>query len=327
MIRNLIRCPAYSLPKEDKQRYLMKSISDWIHTPDFVELVRLFGGDDVIDHVNRSDSDYIEWLHDFVKVWDYRRKQADGGERWNVCDDEFVSRHESDIFRIAKSMGLVDVTVPWQEPDFILPLGGARMTNFERPKMARYIMDKEQWRDKTVVALAGNRPISEIEHPYLATYAPGAATEFEAINKGMEAAFDLAPAYDEKVTDNDNINLKSCIRIYNDMYNGSKIYSVAAPSSEPDKRRANSYDTFVYFLESFNVRKGDKLLLVTSSVYVTFQLLKFMGLALEYGFEVDCIGADPVSSGTAMSKASNNLQEMKSTVDASYILLKSFESK
>lgn len=327
MNSNLIKCPAYSLSKKERQKHLIKSISEWVHIPEFTELVRLFGGEDVDCFKNKSDREYIEWLHDFVKVWDYRKKQAGGGERWNVYDDEFVSRHESDIFRAAEIMGLVNVTVPYREPDFILPLGGARMTNLERPKMARYIMDMEQWQGKTVVALAGNRPINEIEYPYLETYAPGAVTEFEAINKGMEAAFDLSPVYSERVTDNDNINLKSCIREYKDMYNGSKIYSVAAPSSEPDKRRANSYDTFVYFLQSFNVRKGDRLLLVTSSIYVTFQLLKFMELAFEYGFEVDCIGADTVSHGAAMSKASNYLQEMKSTVDASYTLLKSFGLK
>ena len=140
----------------------------------------------------------------------------------------------------------------------------------------------------------------------------------------MEIAFDLSPACDEKVTESDNINLRACIRAYRDKYKGSSVYSVAAPSSEPEKRRANSYDTFTYFMDTFNVKKGNKLLLVTSSIYVTFQLLKFMGLALEYGFEVDCIGADSVSTGPNLSKASNYLQEMKSTVDASYTLLKEF---
>ena len=79
------------------------------------------------------------------------------------------------------------------------------------------------------------------------------------------------------------------------------------------------------FLDHFNIADGKKLLLVTSCIYVPFQYLKFMGLAINGGFDVDCIGSDVVDSGS-LSKPSNYLQEIKGTIDAIYGLYHQFES-
>ena len=73
-------------------------------------------------------------------------------------------------------------------------------------------------------------------------------------------------------------------------------------------------------MKKFDVKKEDRILLVTSSIYVPFQLLLFMDLAIEYGFEVDCIGSDMVVQGNKLSKSSNYLQEIKSTIDVIYKL-------
>ena len=77
-------------------------------------------------------------------------------------------------------------------------------------------------------------------------------------------------------------------------------------------------DTFMFFLETFKIPKGTKILLITSCVYVPFQEMKFMKLAIDHGFEVDCIGSDIDYNGPGVLIAENYLQEVKATINAFY---------
>lgn len=133
-------------------------------------------------------------------------------------------------------------------------------------------------------------------------------------------------SYDELRNEEANVNLSSAVRKYSEKYCGNTIYSIAAPSSAPDVRRANSEDTFRFFLKHFDVQSGKKLLLITSCIYVPFQLLKFMDMAIDNGFEVDCVGAE-VADKCTFSKTSNYLQEIKAVIDAAYGLVQTFDKK
>ena len=63
-----------------------------------------------------------------------------------------------------------------------------------------------------------------------------------------------------------------------------RIHILSAPSSNPEKR-ANSMDTFKFFMERYKVEPGARILLVTSCIYVPFQLMKFTELALAKGMK------------------------------------------
>lgn len=316
---NYIICPDLNKRKDERISNLLNNTLAWSKSEYMIKLISTFGGN-VKEYISQ-DKTYIEWLYEFVNTWDYRKKQSNGGERWTVYDDNFVTENEILIMEAAESLGMISRLSPGFEPDYILPLGGARRTNLERPQMAKKIIDKNIWKNKEVIALAGMRPISEIEKPYIKEYAPGALTEYEAICKGLEMSFDIADdGFMEQTKTEGAINSQSIVRKYNRKYNGTTVFSLAAPSSEPDKRRANSYDTFMHFLDKFNVSKGSKILLVTSSIYVPFQLLKFMGLAIEHELMVDCIGTENMATTNNFSRPSNYLQEIKSTVDAIYSL-------
>lgn len=117
--------------------------------------------------------------------------------------------------------------------------------------------------------------------------------------------------------------------IYHKIRNANKdqeinIVALAAPSTEPS-RRANSRDTFEYFLDYYHIKKGDNLLLVTSQIYVPYQWLKFIDLALEGAFHVECVGYS-MCEKEAFAKPSNFLQEIKGTVNAIAILMKKYEN-
>ncbi len=310
-----LNLPSCRLSKQDRISGFLESVELYVNSKPLNSLVKLFGGE-----IGTSDfSQKIQYLNDFVSVWDYRKKLAnrnEKNERWNITDDEFAKKNADEIFEHCKELGMVMGSTPSQRPHVILPLGGARASNLDRPLYARNVIDGFGYNGIKVVALSGFRPIDEKERRSIDPYAPGAKTEFDAINRGLELAFDLKNDCFDRHFEHENLFLRGCIRQYDAQYNACSVYSVAAPSSSAD-RRANSRDTFLFFLKTFNVEKGDKLLLVTSQIYVSYQLLKFADLAIEREFDVDCVGyAMDISS--PLARSSNFLQEIKSTVNAMY---------
>ena len=56
---------------------------------------------------------------------------------------------------------------------------------------------------------------------------------------------------------------------------------------------------------------------MTSCIYVPFQILRFMDLAIEKGFYVDCVGMpNDDRQGTSFSRITNYCQETKAAINA-----------
>lgn len=311
-------CASSKYPRNERIKQLFKSIEDWINSDQLNQLITLFGGKIVANDFG----DRIEEVNKFVDVWDFRKILAEKqiiNERWNISDDEFVKANEEFIFQKAIELGLVNTHSVQFKPTHILPLGGARFSNLHRVELSKQIIDQNDLCSSTkVVALSGMRVINEKERSAIDTYAPYAKTEFDAINAGLESVFLLGSLFHDECSKHKNQNLNSCIREYTNTYRGINVSSVAAPSQSPD-RRANSRDTFEYFCSKYNIGAGSSLLLVTSQIYVPYQLLKFVDLAIEGGFDVECVGTQ-MNTTASISKASNYLQEIKGTINAIYSL-------
>lgn len=306
-------CPDCDKSVDGRRQELLNNISAWVNSEALRTMVSVFG----YEIPNCALKEKINWLNEFADEWDYRKKQSGEGERWNVTEDPIALANSDVILNCVRELGLVDIEYPLQMPDYILPLGGARLSNYARPAKAKDVIDKMNICDKTIVALSGTRPINDVERPFLEEYAPMALTEFEAMSKGLEKVFSLHEEdFSEEYNSNNNINLEWALRSYNERYCGNRVMSLAAPSSDPN-RRANSRDTFEFFLDKFHLTEGMKLLLVTSCIYVPFQLLRFMDLAIDRGFYVDCVGMpNDDKKGTAFSQISNYCQETKATINA-----------
>ncbi|MDP9795163.1 hypothetical protein J2S43_003675 [Catenuloplanes nepalensis] len=72
------------------------------------------------------------------------------------------------------------------------------------------------------------------------------------------------------------------------------VHVLAAPSSEPEKRRARTPDTYEFWARRFGARPGDRILVVTSPIYVPFQhcdAIRMLGLP--HGCAIDTVGFDP----------------------------------
>jgi len=305
-------CPPINLSKEQRIQNLFQQIRDWIYSSEISELISAFNGNAL---KTNNIIDYITWLDDFANIWDYRKKQASGGERWMISDDGIVTKNESLIKAAAEKLGMVRRDEANTVPDYILPLGGAFLANFSRPALSREVYDLFNEPAISIVALSGMRPLTKEEVKATCSMSPMAKTEFDVISTGIEQAFCISSIeFEEHRFHTVNINLQWVIRKYICKDAPSKIFSLAAPSSDP-ARRANSFDTFRFFMDRFNVSAGQKLLLVTTSIYVPFQFMRFMPFAIDNNLVVDCIGASN-SNPNSFNQASNYLQEIKGTINA-----------
>jgi hypothetical protein len=94
---------------------------------------------------------------------------------------------------------------------------------------------------------------------------------------------------------------------------------VAAPSSEPEKRRADTPDSYDFFAKHVaTLQGGERLLMVTTPIYVPAQHAAAVRmLALPYGVEVDTVGNEAgVIPGAPAQQftATKYLLEVRSTV-------------
>ncbi|MBR1931937.1 MAG: hypothetical protein IJ833_10800 [Lachnospiraceae bacterium] len=325
-----IKCPDSHLSQEERTKEIINTeFLGWVRSKPFRELLHLFlsEGEEAPEPANKE---YLFWLQSKVaENWDFRKRQREAktseGEaaRWLLRNTEFVEVHQEEIWDASRELGLIEVAPPiLHEADYILPLGGARMSNLRRPQLA-YRTAKMLSPQKGIVALSALRPIADSERAgYMDVYAPEAETEFDAISKGMELAFQLHMGYSDSSKDNENSNLCSVVRKYHTGDPGVPIYVVAAPSTDPD-RRANSGDCFAFFFRSFDVKSGDKLICCTSQIYCTYQQVKALPYAVRYNVEIDTIGypaylnvPDGGDGRKNYPEAVNCLQEIKATVDA-----------
>lgn len=111
------------------------------------------------------------------------------------------------------------------------------------------------------------------------------------INAGAEQVFQLEGKYIEEGYHHRNSNLDWALRKYMVGSGRAPVISLSGPSSDPDKRRANSSDTYKFFIQKKNVKPGTKLLLVTSQIYVPYQQIEAVRtLAEPYGLYIETVG-------------------------------------
>ncbi len=326
-------CPECGRSASERQEEILTQIDNWVSSDAMGELTEAFGGKKPSGNLKEK----ITGLNEFAEVWDYRKKAA-GAERWELTEDPELTEKKDLIMDCVTRLGLVSITEPAASPDYIVPLGGARRSNYARPLKAREVIDGFGLSGKKVVGLSSLRPINDIERPFVDAYAPGAKNEYEAMCAGIAKSFGLVREeasedvcshenmsrqrlFTEDFHNHENVNLRWAVTEFNEAYAGNRLSVLAAPSSDPG-RRANSRDTFEFLLEKMSIKPGDRLLLVTSCIYVPFQLLRFMDLAVERGFYVDCIGMENNdSTGTAFSHLANYCQETKAAVNAAKALV------
>ena len=263
----------------ETRKKLEEGIKQWLVSPELTEIVEAFGG----EYPDVDDTKYlVNWLLEFSEKWDYRQKQnttTDGRNvealRWAVNGSQISEEQQKAVFDGINMLGLKNVSIPrYDFYDYILVLGGARMACLYRTKYARELISKMEQAPQAVVLLSGMRPVSDTERNMTDLYAPTALTEFDLINAGAEQSFELSGEYEEIKYMNANMNKSWAIRIYLNLEYEFQLQSLCGPSSNPESRRANSADTFAFFVERQRMKSGSRVLMVTSQIYVPYQQME-----------------------------------------------------
>lgn len=322
----MMECYYFECGKDEHEtrEKVIKEIECWIMSPELIDIVQAFGG---IYPDTKNIKELVAWLLEFSDIWDYRRRQKNAqdvktGEaaRWMVNNDSITEEQKKIVFKGIDRLGLRGISDPLLNYyDYILALGGARMSCLFRPRFAKYLLERMEKAPKAVVLLSGMRPLSDTEREATDTYAPGAQTEFDLINAGGEKVFGLQHEYMEERYHNPNPNSSWAIRTYSISEYDFPVLSVSGPSLAPETRRANSADTFAFFAEKQQIQTGSRVLLVTSQIYVPYQQMEAIRTwAIPNNVYVETVGfpTEWNMNRQGMMKAANYLQEIRSTIQA-----------
>lgn len=328
--------PRFLLPSEDKTasiQAIKRKIRAWITSSWLADLVELFGG--TINAAGNLD-DLLQNLETFSDVWDFRRmarqagatpddalRKGMGAARWHTTGDGIPAAIQDHILLNAAQLGLIHALDPVsQYYDCILALGGARLSCKLRPLRAAEVMQSGV-KASMVGLLAAPRPIADTERDATDTYAPGAMSEFDAMLAGGQHAFgfDLHGFDEQRFEHPTNPHLSWIVRKYNAVLEATSVpvVVISAPSSDPERRRANSADTLAFFLDRQKIQRKARLLLVTSQIYVPYvQLEALRTVGIPRGIHVETIGfpGDRMPELQGLTSPHHYLQEMRSTIQA-----------
>jgi hypothetical protein len=321
MSKNLtLACPPVG---GDRIAIMKESIVRWLATPSLADLAVLFGGN-VPDGAGLKE--LSKWYLALSDAWDFRDRQKQAfdskvgeGARWLLSSDELTDEQKKKTLVAATDLGLRGNDGADREDfDYVWVLGGAKLSCLLRGRLAARTVQTAKSKPKAIVLLGSARPIGDAERKATNTYAPDAETEFDLFAAAAQKEFDAGDTFEEeRHNDAENPNSSWVVRKYG--VNGADLFVIAAPSSEPAKRRANSADTYEFFFDKFRASEGSSILVTTSQIYVPYQHLEAVRtVAIPHNVYLDTIGFVPEWGGElqGMNEPSNYLQEIRSTIQA-----------
>lgn len=299
--------------REERRIRVKKDILNWLTSASMVKLIELFGGD--VSYTDLSDIEVVKYLYSFSRDrWDFRKGRK---ERFEI-KEALNNKKNAMILQMVEELGICDGMANMDDivpPDYVLILGGARMSNFNRTLMSKRVVDV--YKEARVVALTAYRQLKDEEIPYVRNYSPSATTELEAINAAIEKIYNIRMSLLDSYIDANPFLNEALYGSANPMYD---IHTICASTSDAT-RRGNSLDTFMAFFKKFSTNSGENVLLVTSSIYLPYQLLKFAPLAIENDINVEIIGVDRDIQGNGKRNGILYLQEIQASIGEIYNLL------
>ncbi|WP_433311772.1 hypothetical protein [Micromonospora chersina] len=293
---------------------LTAGVRAWVDSPPMRALVGHFGGDWPAGDL----SAVLAGLDDFsARHWDFRG----GRERPDAREPAFDPATVGLVLDAAAALGLVRA-VPPTLPRYahLLVLGGLAHACLRRTAYAAHLARTIAGVDGEVAVLGSFRALSPVESRMLADLGVhGCATEVDALDAGVRVAFGVDAPSEEIGEDADHPHRAWSSRTYRPT-GAPPVRVLAAPSGEPDRRRAHTADTQRFWAGHVRLRDGDPVLMVTAPIYVPFQHCDALRtLAVPFGCGVDTVGVDPalatpVRVPEPTLTAGRYLQEIRSAV-------------
>lgn len=298
----------------DDPTSVVAGIDAWIASRPMGDLLGEFGGALPGGRVEEN----LEYLDAFsARHWDFRS----GRERYETDPKRLDPVKERSVVEAAIALGLGGHTVPPRERyTHVLVLGGLVGSCLFRTRFAAELLAGGV-KAGSVTGVGGFRPFGEadIRLADRAGYT-GGEYEVDAMEEGLRRAFGLTgePAVEREGNPAEDPGRSWKIAAYT--AGPVAVEAVAAPSSDPDRRRADTVDTCRFWADHVaDLTGGDSVLVVTSALFVPFQHCDAVThLGLPYGCAVDTVGVDPASLPEEHFRrehtASGHLQEVRSAI-------------
>ena len=296
--------------------HLRTQIEAWLASEPLAVLIREFDGDPAA-YATLPLRERLAALDTFTERWDTRR----GRERNQAGELDLTARRADLVVDAANALGLRGDPPRHRKYDHMLMLGGLVRACVARPSYAAHLIREGEITAGEITTLGAHRPFIGNEFEQADQLGWGTLTEeYEALDAGTRRAFELGAPEREEGERRDDIGGTWGVRHYR-TDDGLPVRVVAAPSSEPNLRRANTADSYRFFAEHVaSLQPGARLLLLSTAIYVLPQHLAALRiLALPYAVEVDTIGAKPTGRPKlplSHYSATKYLLEVRSTVRA-----------
>lgn len=242
---------------------ILKFVDSWVRSAPIRELVEGFGGRIDSGPLPETLTALVEWARE---QWDFRK----GAERSDAPIVRFSSSTEDLVRQATEALGMRRSSAPEREGyDHVLILGGKLETCARRTAYAARLL--ETLTASTVTGLGTFRETDDVEIARGLEVGLGrCATEFA----GMVAAFErsFAPAVPQLVYgggDGGHVYSAWRAQLFDAPIGGLSVLS--APSTEPEIRRANTPDTYLFWAERNHLAAGESLLIITASANRPFQ--------------------------------------------------------
>jgi hypothetical protein len=299
-------------------------VDAWLASPPVHALVEAFAvtADDrslleALAAAKGETGDRLAALDTFTDRWDTRQ----GLERNQAKELPLTAEQEELTLSAATALGLRGGTrLRFRRYDHVLILGGLIRACLVRPAYAAHLINTGQIEAGSITALGGHRPFVGDEFQLAAEAgAPELDEEYEAMDFGTRRAFGLSAPERIEGEVSELPGGTWGVRHYR-TDRGVTVHVVAAPSSQPGVRRANTPDSYDFFARRLvELQPGERLLMVTTPIYVPAQHTAAVRiLTLPYGVEVDTVGNEQgVIPGAASNfSATEYLLEVRSAVRA-----------
>ncbi|QOC95279.1 hypothetical protein D0Q02_25685 [Micromonospora craniellae] len=272
----------------DPAAAIFDGISRWVGSPPIRELVAGFGGRWPAGDLGAV----LAALDGFsARHWDFRA----GRERPEAREPDLDERSAAQVHAAASTLGLVRPRPPARTRyAHLVVLGGLAHACLRRVAYAAHLLRGDVGVTGEVAVLGSYRPLSEVERRTLADAGvTGCDTEVDVLDAAVRRTFGRSVPDSEDGLDAGHPHHSWSSRTYRPT-GLPQVRVLAAPSSEPQRRRAHTADTQRFWAEHARLLPDEPVLLVTAPIYVPFQHCDALRtLAVPYGCEIDTVGVDP----------------------------------
>jgi len=268
----------------------------------------------------------LAWLDAFAGAhWDFRH----GRERDSISQFELTSAQTDIVLAQAPDLGLAGRETPSRRRyDTMIMTGGMVRAGIVKPRFAAQLL-ADGLECEHILFLGGFRPFSPDETMLARAIGVEADDEFGAMLTGLQRAFGPLgePETIEGIGDTRHSSWRQLVWRRPGM---PRLSVLAAPSSDPEHRRANSADTYRFWAGERRTAAELSVLQVTTPIYVPYQSAVAVDiLGVDHGLAVETVGtsatAGDLGEFTQPFLAAHHLQEMRGAIGAMLALRRHLE--